>query len=148
MLTCAFSCSLTCFKAHREACHQHDAPEPQMALASDNVQTQELRPRSIEALSQDPRLQQLLAQYPTLRSSLKRISDEPPSGPPGNHRERGDKFSRPSQDHHSNSAASQKRQLAHAMRLLDRELDSPSAEDTGINAFAALVAEFEPTHSH
>lgn len=147
-LTYVFSCSLPCFKAHKDACHQHDEPEPQRVVASENGQPQKLQPQSIETLPQDPRLQQLLAQYPTLRSSLKRISDEPPSGRPGNHRDRGGKTFGPTQEHPSNSAVSPKRQLAHAMRLLDRELDSPSAEETGLGAFAALVSEFEPSHAH
>lgn len=109
--------------------------------SADGAREEAIAPVTMSAFLDDPRLLDLLARHPTLKSRLKRISDDPPRRQHDDHRSRGNQMSR-SGDAHGQPVISPKRRVAHATRLLEKELNSPSSEDNGLAAFAALVAEY------
>ncbi|OQV08910.1 hypothetical protein CLAIMM_13120 [Cladophialophora immunda] len=132
------SCSLPCFKTHKSQCEQptpkSDIPNPEVAPGKSEAASIEDTPL-VDLLIGDHRLQNLFQQYPTLRAKLKFIFETTIA----DDRE-ASQFTSQSPRGHKSQDTPQKR-IARAMRLLERQLDSDTAETSGIMAFAELVAE-------
>lgn len=137
------SCSLLCFKNHKTQCG-HVSSETTPVTASvqppqpDTTSAQEAPLGDI--LSRDPRLQAMLEQYPSLRLKLKYIFDtviaNDNDGGHSMHDGRGQR-----------SQNSPEKRMARALRILSTQLDSETAETSGIKAFADLVAELSSGNS-
>lgn len=135
-----YSCSLPCFQSHKNAC---SAQIPTRITPSvDGSHPEDLTPMTKGALMDDPRLLQLLTQHPTLRSRLRMISDEPPRRQHNGYRDRGNQIPISAGGGQGQPEISSKRRIAHATRVLEKELKSPSSEDNGLAAFVALVTEY------
>lgn len=89
---------------------------------------------ALPVLIQDSRLQKLFEQYPNLRSRLKSIFEI--AAVDGDERIPPTRSSTPQRYRRS-----PEQRIAQAMRVLDLELSSETAEIDGLKAFADLVAE-------
>ena len=88
----------------------------------------------VQFLAQDPRLQTMFLQFPGLRAKLRHIfdtttiDDQDGSRPTINGRGQG-------------YQGSPQKRMARSLRILGAQLDSETAESSGLKAFAQLVAE-------
>lgn len=136
------SCSLLCFKTHKNQCEHVSnetpitdpvqPPQPDTTIAQDTLLG--------DILTQDPRLQAIFEQYPNLRPKLKYIFDTAIANDND-----GGRLVREGRGQKSQN--SPEKRMARALHILSSQLDSETAETSGIKAFADLVAELRPGNS-
>jgi hypothetical protein len=135
-----FSCSLPCFKAHKSQCTSTSAESttevaaPSAAGSSEQNPTAAAPPSLDRSILQDPRVEKLFEQYPNLRAKLKYIFDTAAGNEDGHERPRSNARGQVYKD-------SPQKRMARALRVLTGQLESDTAESSGLKAFAELVAE-------
>lgn len=138
------SCSLPCFKSHKNQCALLD-PQAQDKDSARTIGTpgSAENPESVTVMDplQDQQILELFEKFPTLRPRLKCIFDASKERPEIRQGSRHDKSRHSNKDTFKSSQLSPERRLANAMRLLDKELNAASAESIGIEAFSSLVGQ-------
>lgn len=139
------SCSLPCFKIHKNQCTLLDPRGIQDKDSARTVGTPASteKPASVTVMDppQDQQILELFEKFPTLRPRLKCIFDASKERLENRQGSRHDKSRHSNKDNFNSSQLSPERRLAHAMRLLDKELNAASAESNGIEAFSSLVGQ-------
>ncbi|EXJ77906.1 hypothetical protein A1O3_09065 [Capronia epimyces CBS 606.96] len=132
-----YSCSLQCFKTHKAVCSNVDPEKSAQPPLVTEIFPSTEEARSLpftDLLVRDPRLPKLFEQYPSLRAKLQLIFQTAVSA------EQEEAYQTRTPGAHKTHRSLEQR-IAQAMRMLEYNLSSESADASGMTAFAALVAD-------